>query len=384
MADPKYAALPGIAYDQPDYYESEDVCESFSNPLSQDQSDCVENLNMNVMESFTKFKGCWLSSQKADFSGKVGVKHNLGYTSWNGPYELQANGEKESPIQKLNRLKCEVSELQQEVEHSHTNSEEFGDPQSLAMQVTFLQKQLMDIKIDESGFSKTEVSTKSRKIFDDLERVRKTVPDTLDQGTSTLDPSKIVYQLQFKPQQIKLDLASREANMLQRLEKLESLFGVPDKMNQLCAETGQKSVTDAIRLISSKVALLEPTHLDQVESRLTVLMQKLNVITKQHGIVEDSSLSGTVKELYEMVKQLEPLLLLLPSIVDRLSSLKVLHDRALNFSQTVSQVENMQTNLDIAIQDQLQLLTNVQEGLSMNMQAMKMSVQKLDEKLSSK
>lgn len=111
-----------------------------------------------------------------------------------------------------------------------------------------------------------------------------------------------------------------------------------------------------------------------------------------------------------MVKQLEPLLLLLPSIVDRLSSLKVLHDRgnrfsakkilfcyericiyiyifyisALNFSQTVSQVENMQTNLDIAIQDQLQLLTNVQEGLSMNMQAMKMSVQKLDEKLSSK
>lgn len=57
---------------------------------------------------------------------------------------------------------------------------------------------------------------------------------------------------------------------------------------------------------------------------------------------------------------------------------------ALNFSQTVSQVENMQTNLDIAIQDQLQLLTNVQEGLSMNMQAMKMSVQKLDEKLSSK
>lgn len=57
---------------------------------------------------------------------------------------------------------------------------------------------------------------------------------------------------------------------------------------------------------------------------------------------------------------------------------------ALNFSQTVSQVENMQTNLDIAIQDQLQLLTNVQEGLSMNMQAMKMSVQKLDDKLSSK
>ena len=72
-----------------------------------------------------------------------------------------------------------------------------------------------------------------RKIFDDLEAVGKTGGD--DQGKlSTSDPSKIVYQLQFKPQQIKLDLASKEGNMLQRLEKLESLFGVPDKMVTHC------------------------------------------------------------------------------------------------------------------------------------------------------
>jgi hypothetical protein len=72
-----------------------------------------------------------------------------------------------------------------------------------------------------------------RKIFEDLETVGKTAGD--DQGKlSTTDPSKIVYQLQFKPQQIKLDLASKEANMLQRLEKLESLFGVPDKMVTFC------------------------------------------------------------------------------------------------------------------------------------------------------
>lgn len=115
------------------------------------------------------------------------------------------------------------------------------------MQVAYLQKQLMEIKIDEVGFPKPELSTKrlqiidkfeftflkyyfnGRKIFDDLETVGKTASD--DQGKqSASDPSKIVYQLQFKPQQIKLDLASKEANMLQRLEKLESLFGVPDKM----------------------------------------------------------------------------------------------------------------------------------------------------------
>lgn len=44
-------------------------------------------------------------------------KFHVGF-SRNGPYELQAVGEKESPVQKLNRLKCEVIELQQEIENT--------------------------------------------------------------------------------------------------------------------------------------------------------------------------------------------------------------------------------------------------------------------------
>ena len=33
----------------------------------------------------------------------------------NGPYELQAQGEKETLIQKFNRLKCEITELEEEL-----------------------------------------------------------------------------------------------------------------------------------------------------------------------------------------------------------------------------------------------------------------------------
>ncbi len=59
------------------------------------------------------------------------------------------------------------------------------------------------------------------------------ISNSLDQGGQGLDSelSNIVYQLQFRPQQIKLDMASKEADMLQRLDKLENMFGaVPDKM----------------------------------------------------------------------------------------------------------------------------------------------------------
>lgn len=39
----------------------------------------------------------------------------LNFPCRNGPYELQAAGEKETPLQKLNRLKCEVAELEKDI-----------------------------------------------------------------------------------------------------------------------------------------------------------------------------------------------------------------------------------------------------------------------------
>ncbi len=41
----------------------------------------------------------------------------------------------------------------------------------------------------------------------------------------------------------------------------------------------------------------------------------------------------------------------------------------------------MQANLELTIKNQLQLLTEIQQGLLLNVQEMKLAVQKLDDKL---
>lgn len=51
---------------------------------------------------------------------------------------------------------------------------------------------------------------------------------------------------------------------------------------------------------------------------------------------------------------------------------------AVNFSQTLSQVENQQIKLEQAIQSQLQLLTDIQQGLSTNVKAITLAVQTLE------
>jgi len=403
MADPKYAGLPGIAYDQPDVYESEDTLDTNFSPINnQDQSDCIENLSTNIKESFSKFEGQWLDARRADFSGKITPKKHEGYSAWAGPYELQAKNEPETAVQKLNRIQCELAELQEEL--ATPKPEEVTTIGSLTSQVEFLQKQLMAIKLQETAgvdYSESHWLSK-KKLFADLDKAVETA-STLN---SSSNEGKVVYELKYLPHQAKLETASKATNLMNRLNRLEQLLGSnSDKMTRLSAEMGQKSLTDAVRSMNSKVSLLEPTHLDQVEGRLGLLVQRLNAVSEKSGALEDADkqrkvshqkifilqiwyrfhrkiVHNQVSEVYEFMKKLEPLFSVLPTVVDRLLSLKTLHEEAVNFHQSLTQVESVQTRLDQSLGIHSQLLKDIQVGLASNIASTESSLKQFEERLS--
>lgn len=380
MADPKYAGLPGIAYDQPDVYESEDTLDTNFSPINnQDQSDCIENLSTNIKESFSKFEGQWLDARRADFSGKITPKKHEGYSAWTGPYELQAKNEPETAVQKLNRIQCELAELQEEL--ATPKPEEVTTIGSLTSQVEFLQKQLMAIKLQETAgvdYSESHWLSK-KKLFADLDKAVETA-STLN---SSSNEGKVVYELKYLPHQAKLEAASKATNLMNRLNRLEQLLGSnSDKMTRLSAEMGQKSLTDAVRSMNSKVSLLEPTHLDQVEGRLGLLVQRLNAVSEKSGALEDADKQRKVSEVYEFMKKLEPLFSVLPTVVDRLLSLKTLHEEAVNFHQSLTQVESVQTRLDQSLGIHSQLLKDIQVGLASNIASTESSLKQFEERLS--
>ncbi|KOB78528.1 Dynactin [Operophtera brumata] len=101
MADPKYENLPGIAYDQPDVYETGDLPEADQpEPYEEEENESIENLHLSVKESFNKFKG------KA------------------GEWELAAEGTPETVLERYNRLRCEFSELLEQVTEQQNISTE--------------------------------------------------------------------------------------------------------------------------------------------------------------------------------------------------------------------------------------------------------------------
>ena len=102
MADPKYANLPGIAHDQPDFYETGDLPESEQHYDDGDDAieggiggvdNVVETLHISASDAMGRFAGKNLDSSGVDFSDRIkggggGGRGKRGYVAWSGDLEL--------------------------------------------------------------------------------------------------------------------------------------------------------------------------------------------------------------------------------------------------------------------------------------------------------
>lgn len=171
MADPKYADLPGIvcnhnifafsfnipiynlqALDEPDVYETNDLPESDqTSDFYEEENDSIERIHLSATEAFNKFKGKSLAANKIDFSERISKRLRTGYDARSGDWELAGQGESETPLQKYQRLQCEMNELLEEVNKIKTKKE--GEASSCLVsgeQVETALKKLADLRLEET------------------------------------------------------------------------------------------------------------------------------------------------------------------------------------------------------------------------------------------
>merc|ERR1712141_520744 len=153
MADPKYANLPGIAIDQPDLYETDDLPESDQHlDFDVEETDAVETLHISATEAAGKFKGKQLETSNVDFSDRIRRSKQKGYIAWTGDYELAAKDEDENIEQRYQRLNCEVRQLLDDLDQMKVSGTEKVGNQSLVGLVKLtgmLQDQLSGMKLED-------------------------------------------------------------------------------------------------------------------------------------------------------------------------------------------------------------------------------------------
>ncbi|XP_037032946.1 dynactin subunit 2 [Bradysia coprophila] len=376
MADPKFANLPGIAYDQPDIYETADVVDQETSDYydEEPENESIERLHISTKDSFNKFKGKYLTGH-VDFSDSLSKRLRTGYDARSGEWELAGEGEKESPIQKCRRLQCEMDELMQEIVALQTDQtiskEEKESYEAVGTVVTSAKKVLDSLRL-EQVLGKEAVASAAdseiKKLVSQVEEYKK---------------SGGMAAIQLPAQGNELAQSTRIAQLEHSLHQLESAVGArPEKLSRLASSLGTNTLLDAVQQLATKAALLQPTQLDLIEARLNNLATKMDAIAeKSTATNQDSTRDQKTMELYEIAKRTEPITQILPDMLNRMKALESLHNYATNFSKIIAELEATQQTLTLSIGNNKALLQGVQEAFAVNLENVNKEVTKLEERM---
>jgi len=166
------------------------------------------------------------------------------------------------------------------------------------------------------------------------------------------------------------------------LQKLEAVIGhSPEKMSVLASDTNQKHLVGMVSVLTSKISILDPEQLEQIEGRLQIFSQKLQTVTDK-AAVEDADKQSKISEMYDLVKKMETMSASLPEVLERMIALKGLHEQALQFSKALTQLDVTQQQIQASLQDNQKLLKEVQGNFANNIEVVKNNISNLDQRMS--
>lgn len=365
MADPKYENLPGIAYDQPDVYETGDLPEADQpEPYEEEENEAIEQLHLSVKDSFNKFKGKFLTGS-VDFSERLSRKSRIGFRS--GEWELAAEGDPETPLERYNRLRCEFSELLEQVAEQQNKAAESEKEEcsKLAAQINTTKKLLEELKLEEGEL----IDPKAEKL-----------KEYLAANSKKKQGAIVTAQLKLKPE-VSIGQTTRIAQLEHRLHKLEQAAGVRDEeaFRRLQAATGQATVCGAAAVLAAQCSLLRPGEVAATEARVASLLANVDAL-KAAIKPSDPELDAKVNELYKLVKQIDGISH--SEILERMEALESLHNQASNFGKSLTELETLQSTIASGVQNNKELLQGVQEVFALNVDSLQKEIKKLDERIS--
>ncbi|XP_007646288.1 dynactin subunit 2 isoform X3 [Cricetulus griseus] len=397
MADPKYADLPGIARNEPDVYETSDLPEDdqaeFDAELEELTSTSVEHIIVNPNAAYDKFKDKRVGTK--DFSDRIGKTKRTGYES--GDYEMlgEGVGVKETPQQKYQRLLHEVQELTTEVEKIRTTVKESAieeklTPVVLAKQLVALKQQLVASHLEkllgpDAAINLTDPDgALAKRLLLQLEATKNSKGTLGGRATGGTPPdsSLVTYELHSRPEQDKFLQAAKVAELEKRLTELEATVRCDqDAQNPLSAGLQGACLMETVELLQAKVNALDLAVLDQVEARLQSVLGKVNEIAKHKASVEDADTQSKVHQLYETTQRWSPIASALPELVQRLVTIKQLHEQAMQFGQLLTHLDTTQQMIASSLKDNATLLTQVQTTMRENLTTVEGNFASIDERM---
>ena len=91
--------------------------------------------------------------------------------------------------------------------------------------------------------------------------------------------------------------------------------------------------------LSTKINLIDTQSIEIIDSKLQWVLQRLNQLNEKKAIFDDNEKYTKINELYSKLIKWQDLFAIFPKLVERLTSLNELHQKALQFSTTLSRLD---------------------------------------------
>jgi len=133
-------------------------------------------------------------------------------------------------------------------------------------------------------------------------------------------------------------------------------------------ETNRQTVTEAVAVLASKTALLDPYYLDHVEGRLGALQHKLQHLTPPSSRLEGEA-GAKLDSLLATAERAQASYSRLGETVRRAETLQAVHAQAAGVAGRLVELEAVQEHLQSHLHTNLALLRATGEKMPANMAA---------------
>ncbi|CAH0489785.1 unnamed protein product [Peronospora farinosa] len=232
------------------------------------------------------------------------------------------------------------------------------------------------------------------KFFQQIDAIKRQQQGQTDDSASS-EGAPIVYEIYSNGElnAVDRDAKTRVATLEARISTLEravgSFQGQELRLDGLGLLGGASStdLTSTVAQLEQRVALMSEKNLDAVKTRTTALVHEFTLLSKLkqspsvQGALNSQADREHIQKIYDQLSSLDAVAASVPSVVDRLVTLKSVHDEALNLTARVGKMEQTQASLNELLDSDAALLANMEASLAENVQIFQSNIQQLDDRM---
>ncbi|XP_063901749.1 uncharacterized protein LOC135121365 isoform X2 [Zophobas morio] len=271
---------------------------------------------LDYRSAFDAFSGKFIADSNFSDTSAVVVKERRGLAYY---YELAPQGEKETLIQKFNRLKAEVMQLKQELTNGDYERETLDvDPASFLDQIFLLQRELECLPLlDEKG-STDPLSSIAATLNDCVTKFQARSSDAPDCESPETSGDVITYKLYYRPELAKCQQFSQLSSFEERISALEKVAGA-----NLGAVMGKISILLGLKgkdhnLFSVLTGIAERLSFLGLSSETLEALKNIKNISSFKNAERTPASEKEIEELYASLTHTMSSLALLPDVIQRL------------------------------------------------------------------